>query len=303
MANLLYHRPVLLYESIKALNINPDGVYADFTFGGGSHSEEILKQLGKKGHLYAFDKDNDVVENTFNDSRFTFTRADYRFAYNFLRYYNSLPLDGIIADLGISSHHIDDYKRGFSFRFIDAELDMRMDINSSKTAAYILNNYAKEQLTEIFQNYGEIKYAGKIADTIINYRADKKIKKVSDLINIIEPYVPKNKKNQFYAKVFQALRIEVNDELASLKELLLQLPNLLKPSGRVVIISYHSLEDRLVKNYFKTGNFEGNLQKDFYGKIISPLIPVTTKPVIASEDEIRNNNKARSAKLRIAEKK
>lgn len=296
----LYHKPVLLFESIDALVVNRDGVYADFTFGGGGHSRELLNRLSNKAKLFAFDKDENAQENIINDPRFTFIRCDYRFAYNFLRYYNAIPLDGIIADLGLSSHHIDDSKRGFSFRFADAELDMRMDVNTKKNARFIINNYTLEQLVEIFNQYGEINNSFKLAKAIISQREQSEIILISDLLSIAEPFALKGRENQYYAKLFQALRIEVNDELLSLKELLLQLPEILKPSARAVFISYHSLEDRLVKNLFKTGNIEGKLNKDFYGKIISPWASSSSKVITPNENEIKDNNRARSAKLRIA---
>ncbi len=296
----LYHKPVLLFESIDALVVNRDGVYADFTFGGGGHSRELLNRLSNKAKLFAFDKDENAQENIINDPRFTFIRCDYRFAYNFLRYYNAIPLDGIIADLGLSSHHIDDSKRGFSFRFADAELDMRMDVNTKKNARFIINNYSLEQLVEIFNQYGEINNSFKLAKAIVAQREQSEILLSSDLLSIAEPFALKGRENQYYAKLFQALRIEVNDELLSLKELLLQLPEILKPSARAVFISYHSLEDRLVKNLFKTGNIEGKLNKDFYGKIISPWASSSSKVITPNENEIKDNNRARSAKLRIA---
>lgn len=296
----LYHKPVLLFESIDALVVNRDGVYADFTFGGGGHSRELLNRLSNKAKLFAFDKDENAQENIINDPRFTFIRCDYRFAYNFLRYYNAIPLDGIIADLGLSSHHIDDSKRGFSFRFADAELDMRMDVNTKKNARFIINNYSLEQLVEIFNQYGEINNSFKLAKAIVAQREQSEILLSSDLLSIAEPFAIKGRENQYYAKLFQALRIEVNDELLSLKELLLQLPEILKPSARAVFISYHSLEDRLVKNLFKTGNIEGKLNKDFYGKIISPWASSSSKVITPNENEIKDNNRARSAKLRIA---
>lgn len=296
----LYHKPVLLFESIDALVVNRDGVYADFTFGGGGHSRELLNRLSNKAKLFAFDKDENAQENIINDPRFTFIRCDYRFAYNFLRYYNAIPLDGIIADLGLSSHHIDDSKRGFSFRFADAELDMRMDVNTKKNARFIINNYSLEQLVEIFNQYGEINNSFKLAKAIVAQREQSEILLSSDLLSIAEPFALKGRENQYYAKLFQALRIEVNDELLSLKELLLQLPEILKPSARAVFISYHSLEDRLVKNFFKTGNIEGKLNKDFYGKIISPWASSSSKVITPNENEIKDNNRARSAKLRIA---
>jgi len=301
----LYHKPVLLFESIDALVVNRDGVYADFTFGGGGHSRELLNRLSNKAKLFAFDKDENAQENIINDPRFTFIRCDYRFAYNFLRYYNAIPLDGIIADLGLSSHHIDDSKRGFSFRFADAELDMRMDVNTKKNARFIINNYSLEQLVEIFNQYGEINNSFKLAKAIVAQREQSEILLSSDLLSIAEPFAIKGRENQYYAKLFQALRIEVNDELLSLKELLLQLPEILKPSARAVFISYHSLEDRVVKQIFKENSQKNKINK--YSTCKANNVPIleilTPKPIIPSETEILRNPRARSAKMRVAEKK
>ena len=303
MTKITYHEPVLLSESINALQINPEGIYVDCTFGAGGYSSEILKNLNYKGRLIAFDKDEDALVNSIDDSRFTLIKTDYRFIINFLKLHHALPVDGIIADLGLSSHHIDTFERGFSFRFQDANLDMRMDKNNNITAAYILNNYSIENLNRIFKSYGEIKCAEKIANAVVENRKNKEIRIVSDLINIIKPFTKAKKENQFYAKVFQALRIEVNQELESLKLLLKQLPELLKPTGRALIITYHSLEDRLVKNFFKTGSLEGILKKDFYGNIISPWKYPPIKAIKHTEKEIKKNNRARSAKLRLAIKR
>ncbi|HRS53286.1 MAG TPA: 16S rRNA (cytosine(1402)-N(4))-methyltransferase RsmH [Bacteroidales bacterium] len=303
MTKITYHEPVLLSESINALQINPEGIYVDCTFGAGGYSSEILKNLNYKGRLIAFDKDEDALVNSIDDSRFTLIKTDYRFIINFLKLHHALPVDGIIADLGLSSHHIDTFERGFSFRFQDANLDMRMDKNNNITAAYILNNYSIENLNRIFKSYGEIKCAEKIANAVVENRKNKEIRIVSDLINIIKPFTKAKKENQFYAKVFQALRIEVNQELESLKLLLKQLPELLKPTGRALIITYHSLEDRLVKNFFKTGSLEGILKKDFYGNIISPWKYPPIKAIKPTEEEIKKNNRARSAKLRLAIKR
>ena len=298
---MIYHEPVLLKESIDGLNIKPDGMYADVTFGGGGHSIEILKRL-EKGKLIGFDQDEDALINAIDDERFVMVNANFRFLKNFLKYHKAIPTDGILADLGVSTHQIDDPERGFSSRF-DTALDLRMDRKSEMNAADVLNTYTTEQLSKMFFKYGELRQAKRIAEALEEYRKIKKFNNVSDLKEAIGRYAERGKENKFYAKVFQALRIEINNELEALKELLLQSKEVLNEGGRLVVISYHSLEDRLVKNFMKSGNFEGIIEKDFYGKEISPFTVVTRKPLIAGNDEVIRNNRSRSAKLRIAIKK
>jgi 16S rRNA (cytosine1402-N4)-methyltransferase len=296
-----YHNPVLLKECIDGLNINPEGIYVDVTFGGGGHSREILKHL-TTGKLYAFDQDDDAVKNKIDDPRFVLIKQNFRYLKNFLKLYNALPIDGLLADLGVSSHQFDEADRGFSIRF-DAKLDMRMDQNSKLTAAEILNTYGEEDLKRIFRLYGEVDNAGYLASIIFHNRKDKAIETVNDLKVMITKCVKRGKENQYYAQVFQALRIEVNKELDVLQELLLQTLDVLKPGGRAVIMSYHSLEDRLVKNFFRSGKFEGDVEKDFFGNQLTPFKMISRKPIVPSEKEVEENPRSRSAKLRIAEKK
>lgn len=296
----LYHIPALLHETIEGLNIKPDGVYVDVTFGGGGHSKEILKHLNENGKLIAFDQDLDAIKNKIEDPRFIFVRSNFRYMKNFLRYHGIEKVDGILADLGVSSHHFDEAERGFSFRF-DGPLDMRMNTESKITAAYILNNYEEEQLADVFYLYGELHNARKIARTIVAERSKTPIERIFQLIEILKPYFGREKEKKDMARVFQAVRIEVNREMAVLEALLQQTMDVLKPDGRIAILTYHSLEDRLVKNFFKTGNFEGKLEKDFFGNILSPLKPVNNKVITASDEEVNKNPRARSAKLRIAE--
>lgn len=295
-----YHVPVLLQESIKGLNIKPNGRYVDVTFGGGGHSREILKHL-EHGELYGFDKDEDAQKNAMHDERFTLIPESFAHLRKMLKLYNALPVDGILADLGVSSHQFDVAERGFSIRF-DAQLDMRMSRKQDKTAADILNNYDEQELKRIFLEYGELFNAGKIASKIVQARAVSKIETVSQLKELLAPMVFKPKEHQFFAKLFQALRIEVNNEVEELKSMLQQSLEVLKKGGRLVVISYHSIEDRYVKNFMKSGNFEGVVQKDLYGNAYQPFKMITNKPIMPSEDEIKLNNRARSAKLRIAEK-
>ena len=297
----LYHVPALLPETIEGLNIKPDGIYVDVTFGGGGHSREILAQLGPKGRLLGFDQDLDAVKNSIDDKRFTFVRSNFRYLKNFLKYHNIEKVDGILADLGVSSHHFDEAERGFSFRF-DGSLDMRMNTESKLTAAVILNTYTEEQLADVFYLYGELHNSRKIARTIVQNRAEKPIERIFQFIEILKPYFGREKEKKDMARVFQALRIEVNKEMEVLEELLIQSLDVLNKGGRLAILTYHSLEDRLVKNYFRSGNFEGKLEKDFYGNIIAPLKPVNNKVIIASDEEVGRNPRARSAKLRVAER-
>lgn len=294
-----YHNPVLLKECMDGLNIHPEGIYVDVTFGGGGHSREILKHL-TTGKLYAFDQDDDAVKNKIADERFVLIKQNFRYLKNFLKMYNALPIDGLLADLGVSSHQFDEAGRGFSTRF-ESRLDMRMDQNSKQTAADVLNNYTEEELKRIFKLYGEIENAGRLAHAVFHARKEKPLQTVSDLKNAIASCVKRGRENQYHAQVFQALRIEVNKELEVLQELLLQSAEVLKPGGRLVVISYHSLEDRLVKNMMRSGKFEGEVEKDFYGNKLTPFELITRKPIVPSEEEIERNNRARSAKLRIAQ--
>ena len=296
-----YHNPVLLKECIEGLNINPAGIYVDVTFGGGGHAREILKHL-TTGKLYAFDQDDDAVKNKIDDERFVLIKQNFRYLKNFLKMYNALPIDGLLADLGVSSHQFDEAERGFSIRF-NAKLDMRMDQNAKQTAADVLNTYSEDELKRIFKLYGEVDNAGYLASIIFHNRKDKHIDTVNDLKVMITKCVKKGRENQYYAQVFQALRIEVNKELEVLQELLTQSLEVLKPGGRLVVISYHSLEDRLVKNIMRSGKFEGEVEKDFFGNQLTPFKQITRKPIVPTEEELGLNTRSRSAKLRVAEKK
>lgn len=298
----VYHIPVLLKETVDGLNINPDGVYIDVTFGGGGHSREILNRLSLKGHLYSFDQDEDAEQNIIKDKRFTFVRSNFRYIKNWMRYYGIEQVDGILADLGVSSHHFDAQERGFSFRF-DAPLDMRMNQKAQRTAADILNEYSESQLADLFYLYGELRNARKIASVIVKNRTSRRIETTGDLMNIIKVFFEKDREKKELAKVFQALRIEVNQEMQALKEMLHAASQLLKPGGRLSVLTYHSLEDRMVKNLIKAGNVEGRIEKDFFGNTNTPLKMVNNKVIIASEEEQNKNPRSRSAKLRIAEKK
>lgn len=301
-AVMTYHNPVLLSESIEALKIKPDGIYVDLTFGGGGHSMAILEHL-KEGTLYGFDQDADAEKNAqrIDSNCFKFIKNNFRYADKFLKLLGVNKVDGILADLGVSSHQIDTPARGFSTRF-DGTLDMRMDQSSSKSALQILNKYDAADLHKIFGMYGEVKNAKSLAAAIEESRNVNAIKTVEDLKQILNDFAPRGREFKYYAQVFQALRIEVNNELEVLKEMLDRCTNILKPEGRFAIISYHSLEDRLVKNFFNKGKFFGDVEKDVYGNEIKPLKSITRKPIIADEAEIAENNRARSARLRIAEK-
>jgi len=294
-----YHNPVLLHESLEALAIRPDGTYVDVTFGGGGHSRAILAQLGEKGKLIAFDQDEDAGANIINDPRFILVKQNFRFLKNLLRLHSAIPVDGILADLGISSHQIDQAERGFSTRF-DGPLDMRMNRSATMDAEEVLNNYDERQLRNMFREFGDVENAAKLSKTIFAAREEVSIRSIAELKAVISSCMPKGKEFQYLAKVFQALRIEINGEMEALKELLLQSVEVLKPEGRMVVISYHSLEDRLVKNYFRTGSLKGEQEKDFFGNIIRPFEPVNRKPIVPSESELNLNNRSRSAKLRIA---
>ena len=296
-----YHVPVLLNESIDGLDIKPDGIYVDVTFGGGGHSKEILRRLGKKGHLYSFDQDPDAEKNIVDDNRFTFVRSNFRYLKNWMRYYEVDHIDGLLADLGVSSHHFDDETRGFSFRF-DAPLDMRMNKRAGTTATEILNNYSEEQLADIFYIYGELKNARKIAAIIAKTRNDKKIETTGDLMSATEKLFQREREKKEMAKMFQALRIEVNHEMDALKEMLNGAKDMLCEGGRLSVITYHSLEDRIVKNMMKAGNVEGKINQDFFGRIETPFRLVNNKVIVPSDEEQLQNPRSRSAKLRIAEK-
>ena len=316
-----YHVPVLLKESVNGLHIKPNGIYVDVTFGGGGHSREILSRLGADGHLFSFDQDADAENNIFedrgdakdcsneqkgkrfvDDSRFTFVRSNFRFLKNWMQYYGIEQIDGLLGDLGVSSHHFDDESRGFSFRF-DAPLDMRMNKRAGKTAADIVNEYDEEQLANLFYIYGELKNSRRIASTLTNARRQKPIATTSDFITAVEPLFKREREKKDMAKLFQALRIEVNHEMTALKEMLMAATDVMKPGGRLSIITYHSLEDRIVKNIMKTGNIEGKVEQDFFGHIDSPYKLINNKVIVPSEEEQSQNPRSRSAKLRIAERK
>lgn len=297
-----YHIPVLLNESVEGMNLRPQGVYADMTFGGGGHSKEILRRGDSSIRLFGFDQDADAERNIVQDDRFTFVRSNFRYLYNFLRYHQVESLDGIIADLGVSSHHFDDSERGFSFRF-EGNLDMRMNKRAGATAADIVNTYSEERLADIFYLYGELKNSRKLASTIVKVRDERPIKTIGDFLEIVKPLFGRDREKKELAKVFQALRIEVNQEMEALKEMLYTAIEVLKPGGRLVVITYHSLEDRMVKNIMKTGNVEGKSEQDFYGNIQTPFRLINNKVIVASREEVERNPRSRSAKLRIAEKK
>lgn len=295
-----YHVPVLLKESIDGLDIKPDGVYVDVTFGGGGHSAEILSRL-EKGHLFAFDQDEDALSNKHNDERLTLVHHNFRYLKNFLKYNDVIQIDGLLADLGVSSHEFDEADRGFSFRF-EADLDMRMNRNTKLKASDILNDYEDTELYYIFKYYGEVVNPGKLVKKILEYRQNKPFVTTGDFREAIVSCMPGGKENKYLAKVYQALRIEVNAELDALKEMLMQALEVLKPGGRLSVITYHSLEDRLVKNFFKSGNFKGKVEQDFYGNFKTPFKLINRKVILPSDEEITNNSRARSAKLRVAEK-
>lgn len=300
--NTFYHIPVLLHESVDGLSIKGNGTYVDVTFGGGGHSKEILRHLNSDGHLFSFDQDADAEKNIIPDSRFTFVRSNFRYLKNFLKYYQVEKVDGILADLGVSSHHFDEEERGFSFH-ANSALDMRMNTRAGKTAADIINTYDEEQLADVFYLYGELKNSRKLASALVKARVNRSIQTIPEFLEVIKPFFGKEREKKELAKVFQALRIEVNDEMEALKEMLQASIDVLTPGGRLVVITYHSLEDRLVKNIIKTGNFQGKAEKDFYGNLITPFSTINNKVITASDEEIANNPRSRSAKLRIAEKK
>lgn len=297
----IYHVPVLLAQSILGLNIQSAGTYVDVTFGGGGHSKEILKHLDKRGRLLSFDQDADAEKNIINDKRFTFVRSNFRYLQNFLRYYGVEKIDGLLADLGVSSHHFDESERGFSFR-ADGPLDMRMNKRAGLSATDVVNDYTEEKLANVFYLYGELKNSRKLANTICKAREVQKLDTINAFLEVIKPLFNKEREKKELAKVFQSLRIEVNQEMEALKEMLQAATQVLKPHGRLVVITYHSLEDRMVKNLMKTGNVEGKADKDFYGRVNTPYALVNNKVIVPSEEEIERNPRSRSAKLRIAEK-
>ncbi|MDE7377964.1 MAG: 16S rRNA (cytosine(1402)-N(4))-methyltransferase RsmH [Paraprevotella sp.] len=298
----VYHVPVLRKETVDGLNVKPEGTYADMTFGGGGHSHEILSRLSPEGHLYSFDQDEDAERNIVDDPRLTFVRSNFRYLKNWMRYYGVEQLDGILADLGVSSHHFDAEERGFSFRF-DGPLDMRMNKRAGQNAADLLNTYEEERLADVFYLYGELKNSRRIANVIVKSRRQRPIEQTSDFLNIVRPIFGREREKKELAKVFQALRIEVNHEMEALKEMLSAATELLKPGGRLSVLTYHSLEDRMVKNLIKSGNVEGKIIQDFFGRAETPLKAVNNKVIIPDTDEQERNPRSRSAKLRIAEKK
>ncbi len=300
MDEIVYHIPALLDECIEGLQIKPDGTYVDVTFGGGGHSRAIMSQLGPEGHLYSFDQDLDAYANRIDDPRFTFVHSNFAYLCNFMRFYGVDKVDGIIADLGVSFHHFDEGERGFSFR-ADGRLDMRMNRDAHRDAAWIVANYTEEQLADVLYLYGELRLARRMASAIVKARNAGTLTTTGQLVEVVKPFIAPKAEKKELAQVFQALRIEVNDEIATLKKLLESSLKVLKPGGRLVVLTYHSLEDRLVKNFIKSGNVEGKVEKDFFGRVNAPLRAVNNKVIVASDAEVERNPRARSAKLRIAE--
>ena len=300
MDEIVYHIPALLDECIEGLQIKPDGTYVDVTFGGGGHSRAIMSQLGPEGHLYSFDQDLDAYANRIDDPRFTFVHSNFAYLCNFMRFYGVDKVDGIIADLGVSFHHFDEGERGFSFR-ADGRLDMRMNRDAHRDAAWIVANYTEEQLADVLYLYGELRQARRMASAIVKARNAGTLTTTGQLVEVVKPFIAPKAEKKELAQVFQALRIEVNDEIATLKKLLKSSLKVLKPGGRLVVLTYHSLEDRLVKNFIKSGNVEGKVEKDFFGRVNAPLRAVNNKVIVAGDAEVERNPRARSAKLRIAE--
>ena len=300
MDEIVYHIPALLDECIEGLQIKPDGTYVDVTFGGGGHSRAIMSQLGPEGHLYSFDQDLDAYANRIDDPRVTFVHSNFAYLCNFMRFYGVDKVDGIIADLGVSFHHFDEGERGFSFR-ADGRLDMRMNRDAHRDAAWIVANYTEEQLADVLYLYGELRQARRMASAIVKARNAGALTTTGQLVEVVKPFIAPKAEKKELAQVFQALRIEVNDEIATLKKLLESSLKVLKPGGRLVVLTYHSLEDRLVKNFIKSGNVEGKVEKDFFGRVNAPLRAVNNKVIVASDAEVERNPRARSAKLRIAE--
>ena len=302
MSENAYHIPALMAETISGLNIRPGGTYVDVTFGGGGHSRAILSHLGAEGRLLGFDQDMDAWANRLTDNRFTFVHGNFAYLKNFLRYYGVEKVDGIVADLGVSFHHFDAEDRGFSFRFDDAPLDMRMNRNATVDAAKVLNEYNREALANVFYLYGELRQARRIADAVVKAREQEPIRLTSQLLAVLKPFIKASAEKKELAQVFQALRIEVNNEMGVLKRLLEQSVEVLNPGGRLAVITYHSIEDRLVKNFIRSGNVEGKQDKDFYGRVSRPLEAVNNKVIVPGDDEVERNPRSRSAKLRIAER-
>ena len=300
MDEIVYHIPALLDECIEGLQIKPDGTYVDVTFGGGGHSRAIMSQLGPEGHLYSFDQDLDAYANRIDDPRFTFVHSNFAYLCNFMRFYGVDKVDGIIADLGVSFHHFEEGERGLSFR-ADGRLDMRMNRDAHRDAAWIVANYTEEQLADVLYLYGELRQARRMASAIVKARNAGTLTTTGQLVEVVKPFIAPKAEKKELAQVFQALRIEVNDEIATLKKLLESSLKVLKPGGRLVVLTYHSLEDRLVKNFIKSGNVEGKVEKDFFGRVNAPLRAVNNKVIVASDAEVERNPRARSAKLRIAE--
>ncbi len=299
----MYHIPVLLHECIEGLHIKPNGTYVDVTFGGGGHSGEILRHLGPDGHLYSFDQDKDAEQNIFEgDERFTFVRSNFRYLKNWMQYYGVEGIDGLIADLGVSSHHFDTEERGFSFRF-DAPLDMRMNGRSGRTAADIVNTYDSEKLAHVFRLYGELRQAHRLAEAVVKARATRPVATINDLLDAVERLLPRERAKKDLARLFQALRIEVNHEMDALEELLEATLHCLRPGGRLVVLTYHSLEDRMVKNFIRAGRISGEVEEDFYGRRLTPWETVNRKVIVPSPQEQADNPRSRSAKLRIAERR
>lgn len=301
MTEPVYHIPALLAETLSAMSILPHGIYIDATFGGGGHSRGILEHLSPQGHLYSFDQDEDAAANAFKDERFTFVYSNFRYMSNFMRYYGVEGVDAVLADLGVSFHHFDDKDRGFSFRW-EGALDMRMNRKANRTAAWILANYTEQELSDLLYIYGELKNARRLAAAIVKARQSSPIETVERLLSIIKPMINPRQEKKELAQLFQALRIEVNNEIEVLQSFLEQSLKVLKPGGRLVVITYHSLEDRLVKNFMKSGNVKGTVEKDFFGRNLSPFKLITSKPIVPSDDEVERNPRSRSAKLRVAEK-
>lgn len=301
MTEPVYHIPALLAETLEAMSIKPDGVYVDATFGGGGHSRGILERISAEGHLYSFDQDEDALSNVFEDDRFTFVYSNFRYMSNFMRYHGVSGVDAVLADLGVSFHHFDDKERGFSFRW-EGVLDMRMNRKARRTAAWILANYTESELSNLLYIYGELKNARRLAAAIVKARQDSPIETVEHLLAIIKPMINPRQEKKELAQLFQALRIEVNNEIEVLQAFLEQSLKVLKPGGRLVVITYHSLEDRLVKNFMKSGNVKGQVDKDFYGRNLSPFKLLTSKPIVPGDDEVQRNPRSRSAKLRVAQK-
>lgn len=298
---IVYHIPVLLHETIDGLNMQPDGTYVDVTFGGGGHSKEILRRLGEQGHLYSFDQDRDAMRNCPQDERFTFVYSNFRHLHHWLRYYDAEPVDGILADLGVSSHHFDDESRGFSFRF-EGPLDMRMNTTADMTAADLCNKYSEEDIARILYIYGELRNSRRLASAIVKRRQSEPFVTVKDLIDTVEPLLNKQRVKKDMARVFQALRIEVNAEMQALEEMLAAAVKSLRPGGRLSVLTYHSLEDRMVKNFMRSGKVDGKVETDFFGRRLSPMRPINNKVILPTEEEMEKNPRSRSAKLRVAEK-